>query len=272
MTATYRRTQLIAEIGANHAGDMELAVRMIEAAAASGAHWVKFQSWRADTLREGSAHPSYGWYQQAQLSDDDHRRLIAACESNGVHFLTTCFDLQRVSFLASLGLTTIKVASPDLASHQLLAELRSHFDHLIVSTGMSYDTEVQATAALLKDTSFTFMHCVSLYPTPLEAVNMERMDWLRTFTPSVGFSDHTQGTEAPMLAIARGAAFVEKHFTLSRYLPGKDQVISCEPHEFRRIADYAALAEQMMGTPHPPLSETEQNLRTAYIGKWGNNN
>jgi pseudaminic acid synthase len=152
-----------------------------------------------------------------------------------------------------------------------LKELRKRFDHLIVSTGMSYDNEIEETAALLKDTSFTFMHCVSLYPAPLEAVNMARMDWLRTFTPSVGFSDHTMGTPAPMLAIARGAVFVEKHFTLSRYLPGRDQAISCEPHEFRQIADYALLAEQMVGQAHPGLSEKEIQLRAPYIGKWGDN-
>jgi N,N'-diacetyllegionaminate synthase len=267
----YQRTQLVAEIGANHAGDMDLAVRMIEAAAKSGASWVKFQSWRAETLREGEAHPAYNWYVQSQLSDDDHRRLIAACQANNVQFLTTCFDLKRVEFLGSLGLSTIKIASPDLTSHTMIKELRRRFDHLIVSTGMSYDAEIEETAALLKDTSFTFMHCVSMYPTPLEAVNLERMDWLRTFTPSVGFSDHTMGTPAPMLAAARGAAFIEKHFTLSRYLPGRDQAISCEPHEFKQIADYALLVEQMMGQAHPPLSEKEQQLRPPYIGKWGEN-
>ena len=268
---TYSKTQLIAEIGANHAGNMELAISMIEAAASSGAQWVKFQSWRADALQEGAAHPSYEWYQQAQLSDEDHRRLIRACEANNVQFLTTCFDRGRVPFLASLGLSTIKVASPDLASRTMIKELRASFDHLIISTGMSYDEEIEATGTMLEGTSFTFMHCVSLYPTPLEKVNMARMDWLRKFTPSVGFSDHTLGVEAPMLAIARGAAFVEKHFTLSRYLPGKDQAVSCEPHELRQIADYALLVEQLMGDAHPPLSETEENLRTAYIGKWGDN-
>ena len=188
-----------------------------------------------------------------------------------MRFLTTCFDRGRVAFLASLGLKTIKVASPDLTSHTMIKELRAKFDHLIVSTGMSYDEEIKETAALLDGTSFTFMHCVSLYPTPLEAVNMARMDWLRQFTPLVGFSDHTLGTEAPRLAIARGAAFVEKHFTLSRYLAGKDQKVSCEPHELREIADFAEKVAQWMGTAHPQLSAREEEFRGIYIGKWGNN-
>jgi N,N'-diacetyllegionaminate synthase len=265
------RTQLIAEIGANHAGDIDLAIRMIEAAAASGAQWVKFQSWRAETLREGEAHPNYNWYVQSQLSDDDHHRLITACEANQIGFLTTCFDLARVPFLSSLGLSTVKVASPDLASHTMIKELRKNFDHLIVSTGMSFDDEIEQTGTLLRGTSFTFMHCVSLYPTPLESVNLARMDWLRSFTPSVGYSDHTFGTEAAKLAVGRGAAYIEKHFTLSRYLPGKDQAVSCEPHELRQIADHIALVEKMMGTVHPSLSENEGQMRQVYIGKWGDN-
>ena len=192
---SFAKTQLIAEIGANHGGNMDLAISMIEGAAASGADWVKFQSWRAKTLPEGA--PGYDFYQQAQLSDDDHRRLIAACKANNVKFLTTCFDRGRVGFLGSLGLSTIKIASPDLTSHAMLKDLRAQFDHMIVSTGMSHDKEIEETAALLKDTSFTFLHCVSLYPTPLDRVNLSRMDWLRQFTPSVGFSDHTLGTDAP---------------------------------------------------------------------------
>ncbi len=267
----YQKTQLIAEIGANHGGDIDLAVQMIEGAAASGAQWVKFQSWQADSLQEGDTHPSYDFYVQAQLSDEDHHRLINACKANKVHFLTTCFDRKRIPFLASLGLSTIKIASPDLASHSMIKELRKEFDHLIVSTGMSLDEEIESTGELLRDTSFTFLHCVSLYPTPLDKVNMARMDWLRTFTPSVGFSDHTMGTEAPKLAIARGATFVEKHFTLSRYLEGKDQKISCEPHEFRDIANFVELMDNLMGISHPSLSETEYKLRDSYIGKWGNN-
>jgi hypothetical protein len=120
-------------------------------------------------------------------------------------------------------------------------------------------------------TGGTDNHCVSLYPTPPERVNMARMDWLRTFTPSVGFSDHTLGTEAAKLAIARGADFVEKHFTLSRDLPGRDQAVSAEPDEIKDIADHAQAVAERMGTAHPGLTDTERELRGRYIGKWGDN-
>lgn len=263
------RTQIIAEVGANHGGDVELAIKMIEAAALAGADWVKFQSWQAKNLKPGD--PNFDRHAKAELSDEAHHRLIRACEANQVRFLTTCFDIGRVEFLAGLGLNTIKVASPDLGSHAMIRKLRTCFDHLILSTGMSYDEEIQQTAKLLDKTSYTFLHCISLYPTPLERVNLARMEWLRQFTPSVGFSDHTLGTAAGKLAIARGAVYLEKHFTLSRELPGKDQAISAEPYEIRELADYAAQVERMMGEPHPGLSEQEMDLRKIYIGKWGDN-
>ena len=263
------RTQIIAEVGANHGGNVELAIKMIEAAAQAGADWVKFQSWQAKNLKPGD--PNSERHAKAELSDAAHYRLIRACEANHVKFLTTCFDIGRVEFLASLGLNTIKIASPDLGSHAMIRKLRPRFDHLIISTGMSYDEEIQQTAELLGQTPYTFLHCISLYPTPLERVNLARMDWLRQFTPSVGFSDHTLGTAAGKLAIARGAAYLEKHFTLSRTLPGKDQAISAEPDEIRELTQYARQVEQMLGEPCPGLSAKEIELRGIYIGKWGDN-
>ncbi len=263
------KTKIIAEVGANHNGDIELAKTMIQTAAACGVDYVKFQSWQADRLKPGD--PNYDRHKKAELSDDDHRVLIAECRKNNVKFLTTCFDWQRIEFLASLGLDTIKIASPDLTSARMIQMLRQHFKHLIVSTGMSTVDEVRATANLLKGTSFTLLHCVSLYPTPPERVNLARMDWLKQFTPSVGYSDHTMGTKAALLAIGRGAAFIEKHFTSDRNLPGKDQQISGIPSEFTEICDFARAAEVMIGTDLPELTAKEQELRTIYQGKWGDN-
>ncbi len=263
------RTRIIAEIGANHNGDMALAEAMIAAAAEAGADYVKFQSWQAKNLKPGD--PNYARHKRTELSDEDHHRLMEACSKSGVKFLTTCFDMGRVDFLASLGLETIKVASPDCGSLPLIAALRERFPHLIISTGMTPTDEVIKTGELLKGTNFTFLHCTSLYPTPEDRVNLARMDWLRRFTPSVGYSDHTLGTTAAMLAIARGADFVEKHFTLSRCLPGKDQRVSCQPDELRDICAFAKSVERMMGSPDPGLTAEERQLRSIYVGKWGNN-
>ncbi len=263
------RTRIIAEVGANHGGDLGLAKEMIAVAAGCGVDFVKFQSWQAETLPPGD--PNFERHRQAQLGDDDHVALIEGCARHGVEFLTTCFDTGRVEFLAGLGLSHIKVASPDVGSIRMLEMLAERFSHLIVSTGMAPDEEVIAAAKTLQGHPFTLLHCVSLYPTPSERVNLKRMDWLRTLTDSVGFSDHSMGTAAGKLAIARGADYLEKHFTSDRKLPGKDQTVSGVPHEFQELAAYAREVEHLMGEERPELSETELGLREIYVGKWGDN-
>ena len=263
------RTRIIAEVGANHGGDMGLARDMIAAAAEAGVDFVKFQSWQAETLAPGD--PNFDRHKKAQLSDDDHVELMEECARCGVEFLTTCFDRGRVEFLAGLGLSTIKVASPDVGSLSMIRELCVRFDHVIVSTGMAPESEVAAAAEVVAAHGGTMLHCVSLYPTPSQLVNLARMDWLRTLCPSVGFSDHSMGTAAGRLAIARGAAFLEKHFTVDRFLPGKDQAVSGTPHEFRELVAYAEEVEHLMGVARPELTDEEQRLRGIYVGKWGDN-
>lgn len=267
-------TQLIAEIGANHMGDIRLAEEMIQAAAESGADIVKFQSFRADDLVHDYPEyaTNYNYYKSHELSDDDHHRLIATCTRHGVKFLTTCFSITRIKFLASLPISTIKVASSDLTSARMLTTLKRYFSHIIVSTGMSRPEEIAATARLLNGHTYTFMHCISLYPTPLANVRMANLQTLRQFTPSVGFSDHTMGTDAAKLAVALGATYIEKHFTIDRNLPGRDQQISALPHEIREIADYITQVRVMMGAPNDtaPLPD-EIAMRKRYIGRWGDN-
>lgn len=267
------RSKIVAEVGANHIGNIDVAVAMIQAAARAGADMVKFQSWQARKLRpDFPDYPgTFERHRRTELSDADHVSLIEACAKHGVEFLTTCFDLERVDFLASLGLKRIKVASPDCGSLKLLDRLMAKFDHLIISTGMSTNDEVLTMIEHARGHRVTVLHCVSLYPTPPARVNMERMLWLRSLGVPVGFSDHTLGTDAARLAIALGAEIVEKHFTLSRALPGKDQAISGEPAEFVELRRWAETVETLRGTAHPRPSAAEEELRAVYVGKWGDN-
>lgn len=268
-----QHTKIIAEIGSNHLGDMDLAQKMIKIAAESGADIVKFQSWQAKTLIK--THPDYKakfkWYQQTELDEKKHQFLKEACEKARVEFLTTVFDLSRVDFLARLTPARIKIASPDCSSLRLLKAVKNKFNEVIVSTGMTYDSEVVKTAKLLKGTDFVFMHCVSIYPAPLEQANLSRMEWLKAFTPRVGFSDHSLGIELAKIAVVLGACYVEKHFTIDRSLPGPDQKVSTLPEDFAELARYRDEFEKARGVPHRPLTETEEKLREIYIGKWGNN-
>jgi sialic acid synthase SpsE len=267
------RCRLIAEIGANHLGQLDLAKAMVDAAVQSGCDTVKFQSWRPEKLSRSfpDYEATFVRHSRTQLTDEAHRELLAYCKDKGVRFLTTCFDLDRADFLASLGLEEIKVASPDCTSSTLIKRLMERFPRLIISTGMTEDKDVLRTIDLTRGHDVVFLHCMSLYPTPRERVNLARMRWLREQGVRVGFSDHTMGVEAAMLAIAEGAEIVEKHFTLSRGLPGKDQTVSGEPDEFTALAGWIAAVGEMTGTPHPGLSPEEQRLRQLYVGKWGNN-
>lgn len=265
--------RLIAEIGANHMGDLPLARAMIDAAVAAGCDTVKFQSWRPEKL--AASFPDYdavfARHSRTALSDDAHAELIAYCRSKGVRFLTTCFDLDRVDFLAALGLDEVKIASPDCASGRLIERLMARFPRLIISTGMTDEADVLKTIDRTRGHDVVFLHCVSLYPTPPDRVNLARMHWLRDQGARVGFSDHTMGARAAMLAVAQGAEVIEKHFTLSRLLPGKDQAVSGEPGEFREIADWIAETTDMIGVARPRLSDEERRLQGIFVGKWGNN-
>lgn len=267
------RTRIIADMSSNHMGNMAIAEAMISAAAHAGVDTVKFQSWQARKLRADfpDYRATFARHCLSELSDEDHHLLIKVCRDKGVEFLTTCFDLERVDFLAALGLKSIKVASPDCTSFRLLDRLMERFEHIIISTGMATDQEVERMIEHTRGHKVTVLHCVSLYPTPLDRVNLERMNWLRSLGVQVGFSDHTLGVEASMLAIGMGAEIVEKHFTLSRNLPGKDQAMSSTPEEFARLVEWAALVEKMRGEPHPGMSDEEMRLRALYVGKWGDN-
>lgn len=267
------RTQIIADISSNHMGDMRLAEALIAAAADVGVDTVKFQSWQASKLRPDF--PDYGAtfarHQIAELSDDDHYRLLALCKEYGVTFLTTCFDLQRAYFLSKLGMDSIKVASPDSTSFNLIDKLTDLFNHVIISTGMTTNEEVEKLIDHVSNKNVTILHCISLYPTPLDKVNLERMIWLREQGVKVGYSDHSMGVEAGMLAISLGAEILEKHITLSRYIPGKDQAMSTLPEEFKELVEWSKLVESMRGTANPGLSEAENSVRKIYVGKWGDN-
>jgi sialic acid synthase SpsE len=250
---------------------MGLAREFIRQAAAAGADYVKFQSWRASTVRDGASDPQYQWFVQSELSDAAHVDLVEECHRHGIGFMTTCFDVGRVEFLASLGTDVIKVGSPDLTSQRMLEALRERFRHVIVSTGVGTDAEVAQAADWLRGSEFTLLHCVSLYPMPPAQAHLKRMTWLRRFTPSVGWSDHATGTGVARLAIALGAAFVEKHFCLGRDGPGRAMAWDATPDELSELVRYAHEVEAIMGTESAPETPELAAAKLRFIGRWGNN-
>ncbi len=173
------KVNIIAEIGSNHNGDMTLAKEMISAAKESGADYSKFQSWREEDLQPGPWDkdvPFFNYknkrdfYKKAQLSNDNHYELKEYCDKVGIKFLTTCFSNHRADFLSDLGLDTIKVASTDSTNQLMIDNLSHKFDRLIVSTGMTTNAEIKDLCGWLSHCckKHVVMHCISMYPTPLE--------------------------------------------------------------------------------------------------------
>ncbi len=265
--------KIIAEFTSNHLGDMRIIRSMLEESKKIGVDVVKFQSWQANRLRKDfpDYDATFARHSSAELSDEQHVEIVGMCNEVGVEFLTTCFDINRVDFLASLGVSTIKVASPDATSWAMIEKLAGKFENLIISTGLISSEELGELIKRVDPSKTTILHCISLYPTPLNEVNMARMDFIREHGFRTGFSDHTSGAEAAMLAIARGADLIEKHFTLSKALPGKDQLMSATPEIFEQICRWRDQVKEMMGQPSRELTDMEKQIRDVYVGKWGDN-
>lgn len=263
------KTKIIADVASNHGGDINLAKEFIRIAAEIGVDYIKFQSWQVKNLRRDDL--QYNWFVRSELSNEAHYELMEECNRRGIKFLTTCFSIDRIDFLVSLDLETIKIASPDAGSFRMLEEMRGRFKHIIISTGMTYEDELRKTVQVLEGQRFTLLHSVSLYPTPLERINMARMGWLRQFTPSVGYSDHSVGIEAAKIAIVLGAEYVEKHFCLGKNGPGRVMPWDATPEEMEELVRYKDLFVEMMGSGNFDPSIEERESRKRFIGRFGDN-
>lgn len=241
---------VIAEAGVNHNGDLEMARQLVRKAALAGADYCKFQSFRAESLvtehapkaryqLEGAAtsETQFEMLKRLELSPEDHHVLVGECADSKIGFLSTPFDQESALLLAGLGMTTFKIPSGELTNLPFLKYLGSLGSRFFLSTGMSNLLEVeQALEALLAGgarlESVTLLHCTTQYPTPPEDINLRAMVAMAEhFHLPVGLSDHSQGLEVALAAVALGACVIEKHFTLDRGLPGPDHRASLEPEE-----------------------------------------
>lgn len=254
---------IIAEAGVNHNGSVELAERLVDAAAAAKADAVKFQTFRAESLAGASA--ELAPYQAAagvregqramleklELDEAAHRRLVERARKAGLEFLSTPFDEASADLLERLGVPRFKVPSGELTNKRLIEHVARKNRPLIVSTGMSDLEEVGRAVGWIRAVTkapLTLLHCVTEYPAPESEVNLRAMDALReAFGVPVGYSDHTKGLAVAVAAVARGAALIEKHLTLDKTLPGPDHAASLEPAEFAELVRQIRLVESALG-------------------------
>jgi sialic acid synthase SpsE len=257
------KTVIIAELGENHAGDWDLAERMLIEAAQSGADLVKFQSYKASEVAPSD--PERDWFARVEVPDAVHFRLKGLADKCGVGFSSSCFSVNRARFLVEeLGLRKIKVASSEMLNFPLLEYLNGRVDTVFLSTGMATLEEVRQAVGYLSEIRHLYLlHCTTQYPCPPQQVNLAAMKVLREGFPQhqIGYSDHTIGILAPIVAAALGAEVIEKHFTVDRSLPGTDHVLSALPDEFKTMVAQVREVEVLLGVPAKEPTEAELGIR-----------
>jgi N,N'-diacetyllegionaminate synthase len=299
--------KFIAELCQNHNGDFDTVRRMVDAAAESGATHIKIQHIYVRNLvyrpqfeegleRDGKVlairrpwQLEYDRLKGLELTEDECAQFVEHVDSLGLVPVTTCFARGDVDRIAQQGFRTVKVASYDCASFPMLRELAGRFNHLFVSTGATFDDELRFAAGVLRQHAkgYSLLHCVTQYPTPLEAMHLNRIGWLRQFTDNVGFSDHSlvsrDGVIAAKAAIACGAEVVERHFTISAASVTRDGPVSITADDIRALVDFSRLSredqyahlaevhpgwEQMLGRAERWLSDEEILNRDYYRGRF----
>lgn len=256
---------IIAEVGVNHNGDINLAKQMIDAAKDAGIDAVKFQTFVAENLvsscaekadyqkeTTGSDESQLDMIKKLELSFDDFAELKSYCTSRNLDFMSTPFDFESIDFLAELGQEIFKIPSGEITNLPYLLEIGTLKQKVILSTGMSTLSEIADALEILKDAGtaeITLLHCNTAYPTPYEDVNLNAMQTLKdVFNLPVGYSDHTPGIEVPVAAVAKGAVVIEKHFTLDKNMEGPDHKASLEPDELKQMVTAIRNIEKALGS------------------------
>lgn len=258
---------IIAEAGVNHNGDIDLAKKLVDVAVEAGVDYVKFQTFRSESLvskfakkasyqienTKDAVESQLQMLKKLELSYSQHFELVQYCNNKNISFFSTAFDLESLSFLKVLGLNIVKIPSGEITNLPYLRKAAALFKEVIISTGMSSMLEIKEALdvflqAGVKKNDITILHCNTEYPTPMSDVNLNAMIAIqKMFGVKVGYSDHTMGIEVPIAAVAMGGTMIEKHFTLDRSLPGPDQLASLEPDQLKNMVHLIRNIEEAIG-------------------------
>lgn len=276
MNKLRRHTKIIAEIGVNHNGDIEIAKQLVDVAADAGADTVKFQTFITEeeiivdtpkaayqqvTTDENES--QFDMLKNLELSRDAHFELLDYCKQKNIEFMSSPFDMVSIDLLEELNVDTIKVPSGEITNVPYLRKIARLNKNLIISTGMAVYEEVEAalnvlTAAGTAKEKITVLHCTSEYPAPMDSINLLAMNSLAShFDVQVGYSDHTQGVEVSVAAVALGATIIEKHITLDNTMDGPDHAASMEPDELKLLVNSIRNIEKALGDGNKSPSENE---------------
>ena len=265
--------KIIAEIGWNHMGDMNLAKKMIDSAVKNGADICKFQTWSEKKLGKGS------WdnderreiYKKAELSKAQHVELNNYCKTKKVKFLSSVFDNDGINIMSSISSEMVKIASQELYNLNLISACLEKFDKVIISTGASKWEEILKLTKIKNKEKIIVMHCVSSYPCKPENVNMPKMKKLQEFFSVVGYSGHYAGIDDAIIALCNGAEYIEKHFTTDRNLPGRDNKFALLPENLKQLTQFRDNLKNMKIDKGLDLQESEIDVFENYRGRWTSN-
>ena len=270
------RVFIIAEAGVNHNGSLSLAKQLIDAAVDAGTDAVKFQTFRAENLvainarkaeyqkeTTGASESQFDMIKKLELSAANYKELMDYCQEKDVVFLSSPFDHESIDVLNRIGLQIFKIPSGEITNLPYLRYIGSLHKQIILSTGMSNLQEIESALNILIDAGtlkddITVLHANTMYPTPMEDVNLNAMQTIRnTFSISVGYSDHTLGIEVDIAAVAMGASMIEKHFTLDKDMNGPDHKASLEPKELKAMVLAIRNIEKALGNNKKRASPSE---------------
>ncbi len=271
------KTIIIAEAGVNHNGNYDMALQLIDAAKASGADYVKFQTAKPELVistfapkaeyqkeTTGNGESQLEMCKAIHLPLTDYVKLKAYCDEKGIGFVSTPFDLVSIDVLEPLDMDFYKVPSGEITNLPYLRKIAAQHRKVIMSTGMSEIWEIREAIKVLEEGGLTkddiiILHCNTEYPTPYCDVNLSAMKTMeKELGVKVGYSDHTRGIEVPIAAVAMGACVIEKHFTLDKTLPGPDHKASLEPQELKQMVESIRHIEQAIGNGEKHVTDSER--------------
>jgi len=267
--------KVIAEIGWNFMGNMNLASRMIKSAQKSGANIVKFQYWNPKYLSSGD------WdhdgrreiYEKAVLNREKIELLRGMCVENNIECLFSVFNLKGGKLMKSIGEQSIKIPSHEIANYELVRYAVNNFNKVYISTGACTESELKQVVQIVEDSgnsdNVCLMHCVSSYPVDNSNANLQRIAYLAKFGMEVGYSDHTQSVLVPAVSVAYGSTVIEKHFTSDKNLPGRDNKFALNAEEFKVMIDNIHTAADAIIDRGVDYQTIEGDTVENYRGRWG---
>lgn len=267
-------TKVIAEIGWNFMGDLALAKRMISSARSAGADIAKFQYWNPAKLKPGpwDTDGRIDIYRAAALDADKIETLSSLCAEVGIDFLISAFNASDAQFLVDLGVKKLKIPSHEVANEKLHTFASKNFEKVFVSLGAGTQSEVEAACDIynaIPSLEWVGMHCVSSYPCSPDQANLPRLNYLRSKCPELGYSDHTTDIITPALSLAFGVTVIEKHFTIDKSLPGRDNKFALDERELTQMIAQIRVAEQCLEDHGPGPRAIETETMEKYRGRWG---